>query len=1612
MKKIKPLLPKKTNMSTSSQLNDIFKKPTKEIKDYIPISMNQLNFRTNIQIKFPEESKEEYLQSFNPNIPFPEWPSEEEISNYNFGLNSNELFTDPNNNILIFPYSLRNETFNNFIWLRPKDIIKKQNLILNINKRLPFKNPTVVKNKIEKSDLNRNIMQRNSIDIAFAEGETSNLASNYINSKLTPIEKDIKEDNLEFNDEIYIINNNKIPSSIDMKRYYCKYSKWLGSIFQLIIDNNLNNKDFIKRIYPQDKNGFPIYNPSGKYWIKLYQMGKFRKIEIDDLILCNRNDYEIYFPQCEKINEIWPFLLTKALIKLFSYKYRIDLYDNEEIGDFSHLYALTSYTSVELKNIYIDNIEEKKEVFFEIFDDINYKEKNKIFVAYKISNDNDKKNELEKFSIIEEKKENNIPTIKKVYTHNIKNLTKSPIRKAMTIKKKNNNITFNFNNEKTKIKKISNISPFYINENENNNLVNPTLYYTGSNSLLPSQKIKVIKFNLKNENGIYYDIIYSILDFFQTGNFNMERLLPIPFSDLRLDITTKYKQLSRDERNEYYIQLNILKKKQQIEKKSRIKKFKEEGKNTFFFKLINNSIDKNDLKLSEIKTKFNSKQIEMAKYCILNNEKYPPIEYFEDTFIEKIWKDEDNGEVNFWTEKFYKKLIKEGKNKEDKKKENKIYPIERIKGSWIPYEEFKENFSNFSVLLDINKYKNTIKIDNLFFDDNNNNNSNNISNNNNLNNEKEYSSVIYLKEENDINEKLYNGFFLIFEPNCEKYKKSISSSLPLPKITNSKVNKFDDIILSLTLQIYSINKETKKISKIENDTYILKKLFSSYYINTLQKNCNYIIIIKGGIVPFGYTLQFFSNDYSFEKYSYPQFLIEFKNYSYKNFNILNPILLKDNFYVFTRLKITYPEILNKEVFFYSTFLNYENNNLRYFLDIFLINTLNKNKRLHEKQLFSINFNECQEYIVEISMTPPYNIPQNKFEFQLLYDDNKVKIEQLEIIHPFYIRELYIPNKRRLLFNEILFCSEYERITFVIEIEFEKKKNEIPNSEDSNLSNDYYNIDKSIINSNNIEENNEYENKSIIHNYNNYTEDIETLQKSKIKLIFEYWRGKNLLFKKEFYNKIIIRNLLFNGKLYPKEEGDLNQIIPTLNRLKCYIDTSECPKSILENSENKNNLYWKLTVFSSENIQLVKNTIKEDFEKAIKESWEILEPGRAIKAKKSRKKFFLQKFRANSHENIGKNEINLNFNISNNNDLSINNSLSNLKKNNKNISNKNNSKNKNNENNKNNKSKSNKSIISIKEDSNRNQSSNRNKKSNSNRKIKNNNSKRGNKKSNTKIINKTNNNSNNLIDNEIPKIPIIKPKLITRKLPKINSYTSIFMKEFYNSTKNKRLIILSKDKTKTFTNDTQILKTCYSQNSLNSTYKGPEEKKKEINNLIESYDNYNYMRKESIKKKEEIAKNYNINLQTNAIKFYNHRQKLKNEILEGDKKILDDFVVKNNKINQKYQNIKHILNKFTKNSSNIESKDFFDFYSILKESIDIKNIKKEYNVLIKKTILYMSKFENKLLKESIEKEDKEILNEIISHDKNDNILDIDLTLIERAKEIISQTKKSSKQNENE
>jgi len=49
----------------------------------------------------------------------------------------------------------------------------------------------------------------------------------------------------------------------------------------------------------------------------------------------------------------------------------------------------------------------------------------------------------------------------------------------------------------------------------------------------------------------------------------------------------------------------------------------------------------------------------------------------------------------------------------------------------------------------------------------------------------------------------------------------------------------------------------------------------------------------------------------------------------------------------------------------------------------------------------------------------------------------------------------------------------------------------------------------------------------------------------------------------------------------------------------------------------------LKFFTSETIALIKDTDKEDREKALKVSWESSEPGRAEKAAKSRQRYLIQ-----------------------------------------------------------------------------------------------------------------------------------------------------------------------------------------------------------------------------------------------------------------------------------------------------------------------------------------------------------------------------------------------------
>lgn len=141
---------------------------------------------------------------------------------------------------------------------------------------------------------------------------------------------------------------------------------------------------------------------------------------------------------------------------------------------------------------------------------------------------------------------------------------------------------------------------------------------------------------------------------------------------------------------------------------------------------------------------------------------------------------------------------------------------------------------------------------------------------------------------------------------------------------------------------------------------------------------------------------------------------------------------------------------------------------------------------------------------------------------------------------------------------------------------------------------------------------------------------------KIRCILKIYKKDSLILEIDFFNDLLIPNILLEGNLISSSENNVvsqhgsakkgkdpimiekpdYSKISTQYKIECVLDQSEIPKWIL----NKKNLDWKIDVFSSETIGFVKDSTKEDTEKALIQSWEIANPGRSDKALKARIKF--------------------------------------------------------------------------------------------------------------------------------------------------------------------------------------------------------------------------------------------------------------------------------------------------------------------------------------------------------------------------------------------------------
>lgn len=98
---------------------------------------------------------------------------------------------------------------------------------------------------------------------------------------------------------------------------YKLVKQYAPSILRATNDTDMSRNYLWRSIYPQSASGRPCYNPSGKYCVKLYLAGKWRKVTVSD-VLPIREDGSIALASSSNPLELWPSILAKAIYTIYT----------------------------------------------------------------------------------------------------------------------------------------------------------------------------------------------------------------------------------------------------------------------------------------------------------------------------------------------------------------------------------------------------------------------------------------------------------------------------------------------------------------------------------------------------------------------------------------------------------------------------------------------------------------------------------------------------------------------------------------------------------------------------------------------------------------------------------------------------------------------------------------------------------------------------------------------------------------------------------------------------------------------------------------------------------------------------------------------------------------------------------------------------------------------------------------------------------------------------------------------------------------------------------------------------------------------------------------------
>ena len=111
------------------------------------------------------------------------------------------------------------------------------------------------------------------------------------------------------------------PVGAEVDSYVCcafrSVKRFAPAIIASQNDDSFSENYLWRGIYPKLKTGKPCFNPAGKYCVRLFLAGKWRKVYVDDVIPL-RDDGRPALATSSDPLELWPLLLSKAIYTVYS----------------------------------------------------------------------------------------------------------------------------------------------------------------------------------------------------------------------------------------------------------------------------------------------------------------------------------------------------------------------------------------------------------------------------------------------------------------------------------------------------------------------------------------------------------------------------------------------------------------------------------------------------------------------------------------------------------------------------------------------------------------------------------------------------------------------------------------------------------------------------------------------------------------------------------------------------------------------------------------------------------------------------------------------------------------------------------------------------------------------------------------------------------------------------------------------------------------------------------------------------------------------------------------------------------------------------------------------